>query len=50
MCTCFRFILHMTDIVYIQVGPVAMWREMLPAGVGVGIAMAIVSAIGSWFL
>lgn len=30
---------------FAQVGPVAMWREMLPAGVGVGIAMAIVSAI-----
>ena len=23
-----------------------MWREMLPAGIGVGVAMAIVSAIG----
>ena len=27
----------------------AMWREMLPAGIGVGIAMAIVSAIGIVF-
>lgn len=30
---------------FAQVGPVAMWREMLPAGIGVGVAMAIVSAI-----